>query len=80
MSNNPPRKHHYIPAFYLKQWAGADKKVCEYKRAAPYKIVPHRRAPEGTGYERDLYRLDGAPAPVAQAFERTFLAALDGVR
>ena len=27
---NAPRDHHFIPAFYLKQWAGPDGKVIEY--------------------------------------------------
>ncbi len=25
-------KHHFVPVFYLKQWAGADKRICEYKQ------------------------------------------------
>jgi hypothetical protein len=45
-------KHHYIPVFYLKNWAGIDKKICEYSR--PYKdVVARRKYPSATGYERE---------------------------
>ena len=30
-------KHHYLPVFYLKQWAGKDGRLCEFSR--PYKNV-----------------------------------------
>ncbi len=25
-----PHRHHFIPAFYLRQWHGADEKLVEY--------------------------------------------------
>jgi uncharacterized protein DUF4238 len=34
-------KHHYIPVFYLKQWAGADGRLCQYSR--PYNRVKPKR-------------------------------------
>jgi hypothetical protein len=52
MSSEP--KHHYIPVFYLKQWAQTDGQICEFSR--PYKEVkPRRTYPDGTGYVRGLY-------------------------
>ena len=42
---NEPRKHQYIPVFYLKQWAGADRRVCEYRRVMPGKVVTRRTFP-----------------------------------
>jgi hypothetical protein len=71
-----PRKHHYIPVFYLKQWAGGDRQVCEYRRVGG-KVIARRRFPDGTGYKVDLYRLDGVPDPVAQVFESTFMRMVD---
>jgi hypothetical protein len=71
-----PRKHHYIPVFYLKQWRGADGRLCEYKRVAG-KIVTRRTFPDGTGYMKDLYRVDGLPDPVAQAVEQKFMHLVD---
>jgi hypothetical protein len=44
-------KHHYIPKFYLKQWAVLDGKLCEFRK--PYKTVVDRMTdPDGTGYVR----------------------------
>jgi hypothetical protein len=74
---NEPRKHHYIPVFYLKQWAGADRRVCEYRRVMPGKIVTRRAFPTGTGYMQDLYRVDGVPDQVSQAVEREFMHMVD---
>jgi len=34
-------KHHYIPQFYLKQWTGVDRRLCEYSR--PYDRLKTRR-------------------------------------
>ena len=71
-------KHHYIPVFYLKQWAGPDQRVCEYSR--PYKIVkPKRVHPDGTGYVRGLYTVPGAEPNVAEFIEREFLKPTDSV-
>ncbi|MGE4046261.1 MAG: DUF4238 domain-containing protein [Acetobacteraceae bacterium] len=72
-----PRKHHYIPVFYLKQWAGMDRQVCEYRLVQPGKIVTRRKFPNGTGYKHDLYRVDGVPDPIAQAVEREFMRMVD---
>jgi hypothetical protein len=71
-----PRKHHYIPVFYLKQWAGQDRQVCGY-RVQPGKIVSRRKFPDGTGYKHDLYRIDGASGLVAQEVERKFMHMVD---
>jgi hypothetical protein len=72
-----PRKHHFIPAFYLKQWAATDGQVCEYKRVMPGKIVPRRKHPNATGFEIDLYRIDGHSDALAQAVETEFMKPVD---
>lgn len=69
-------KHHYIPVFYLKQWAGADSRLCEYSK--PYDVLkPHRRHPEQTGYEYGLYALTTYPAPVSEIVERSLMWQID---
>ena len=70
-------KHHYIPKFYLKQWAGSDGRLCEF--SMPYDTVkPKRVHPEGTGYEPDLYNFNTLPAPARDTIEkRLFLVADD---
>jgi Protein of unknown function (DUF4238) len=67
-----PRKHHYVPVFYLKQWTGPDGRLCEYKR-----VAGRRTFPAGTAYQKDLYRLEGVPDALAQAVESKFMHLVD---
>jgi hypothetical protein len=70
------QKHHYIPVFYLKQWAGTDGRLCEFSR--PYKEVKPRRVhPDGTGYERGLYSMNELPPALANYIENRFLQRAD---
>ena len=54
-------KHHFIPKFYLKRWAGSDRRLCEFTK--PYNpVVARMTYPDGTGYVRGLYKFDtGSP-------------------
>jgi hypothetical protein len=71
-------KHHYIPMFYLKKWRGPDGRLCEYSR--PYDIVkPKRVHPDGTGYVRGLYAIEGLPPKTANIIEAKFLKPADGL-
>ncbi|UWU75922.1 DUF4238 domain-containing protein [Bradyrhizobium huanghuaihaiense] len=71
------QKHHYLPEFYLKQWAGPDGRLCEYAR--PYdKVKAQMKHPGGTGYVRGLYTLKGVPPELEDAFENQFLSIADG--
>lgn len=54
-SDNPPHKHHYVPAFYLAPWAGADRKLTVFRRPRKNKITAHRRHPNEVGYQGSLY-------------------------
>jgi Protein of unknown function (DUF4238) len=69
-------KHHYSPKFYLKRWAGPDGQLCEYKRLGG-RVLCRRTFPDGTGYERDLYRVDGLPEPLAHYVESKFMHMVD---
>jgi hypothetical protein len=70
------QKHHYIPKFYLKQWAGPDGRICEFSR--PHKEVKPRMVfPDGTGYERGLYTFPEL-APQNSGFYRTTVFASRG--
>jgi hypothetical protein len=52
--SQPPRKHHYLPEFYLKNWANQNGRVWEFSR--PHKsVVARERYPSETGFERHLY-------------------------
>jgi hypothetical protein len=48
-----PEKHHYLPVFYLKQWAALDGRVIRYFRPNS-QVVAHPIAPKNTGYEQGL--------------------------
>ena len=68
-----PIKHHYVPQFYLRQWADARGKLVRYYR--PHKaVVATRTAPKSTGYEEGLYSLEGASPGRRNAIEKDFMA------
>lgn len=71
-------KHHYVPAFYLRQWAGnaGTGELCEHKKVYNT-VAPRKTSAEGTGYEIDLYRIDGVPAETAQNLEIIFMKLVD---
>ena len=72
------RRHHFVPQFYLAQWANdADSRLFEFKRR--YKgVTPRPTFPAGTGYKFDLYRVDGLPEPLASSVETKFMGLVDG--
>lgn len=73
----PGQKHHYVPVFYLRQWAGADGRLCEFSR--PHATVrPRMKHPDATGYVRGLYTMDGVADALADVFENRFLSIADG--
>lgn len=75
-SDNPPIKHHYIPAFYLKRWS-EEGKLVEFSRVYGGKIVSKSKAPEATGYEERLYELKGFDADSAQQIELKYFKPID---
>ena len=58
MSNvqNPPRRHHYIPQFYLREWTGPDKQLERYTKPIEGKLDIKRRPTKAVGWWVDLYR------------------------
>lgn len=75
-SNNPPLKHHYIPAFYLKRWTSLNRKLVEYSRPE-YKLISKYTTPENTGFERRLYEMRGFSSELAQQVEEKFFKPVD---
>jgi hypothetical protein len=72
----PDQKHHYIPVFYLNRWGNADGHLCEFSRQ--HKLVrPRRTHPDGTGYFRGLYTLDGLAPGRENVVETQFLTSID---
>jgi hypothetical protein len=69
--------HHYLPIFYLKQWAGSDRKLCEFKRRY-HGVLPKRVSPAATGYMQGLYSIEDTDPDVVNAIETKFLMPADG--
>lgn len=78
MKPKPPRRHHYIPEFFQRHWAGADGRVERYERIAS-RVHQRRVFPSAAGFQENLYR---HPSPDmeewdAQALEWAILSKID---
>ncbi|MBB4096673.1 DUF4238 domain-containing protein [Sphingomonas kyeonggiensis] len=72
-----PRKHHYLPQFFIKRWANADGRVVEYRRPRD-DLIRKLRYPAETGYLIDLYANEAEADPVRrQALETLFMQRVD---
>jgi hypothetical protein len=66
-----PHRHHFVPAFYLRQWHGPDEKLVEYT-IKHRKLIPKPVSAEATGFQRDLYEFRELPSPLSQFLEKEF--------
>jgi hypothetical protein len=67
-----PRDHHFIPAFYLRQWCDAEGKLVEYTLPYGRKLVAKPVGPDATGYEFDLYAFPELTPEQSQWLEQRF--------
>jgi hypothetical protein len=68
-----PRDHHFLPVFYLRQWASyTDGKLIEYT-IKHNEFIAKRVGPRGTGFESDLYSFPELPEDAAQYLESVIL-------
>ena len=69
---NPPRDHHFIPAFYLKQWeTGTEEKLIEYSLQYG-KLISKTVGRKATGFQTDLYAFSDLPPNMVQYLEEKF--------
>lgn len=66
-----PHKHHFIPAFYLRQWHGPDSKLVEYT-IKHGKLIQKPVGADSTGFERDLYEFPELTPDLSQFMEQRF--------
>ncbi|HZR62101.1 MAG TPA: DUF4238 domain-containing protein [Xanthobacteraceae bacterium] len=69
-------KHHYIPIFYLQQWAGKDGRLIEFCRRYQG-VVARPTFPDGTGYVRGLYKLPGSAPGDEYIIETKLMSDID---
>jgi Protein of unknown function (DUF4238) len=70
------QRHHYVPQFYLRGWAGVDGRLCEYSR--PFDPVKPRMVhPKATAFVHGLHTLHGLPGDASEVIERLFLQKVD---
>lgn len=73
-------KHHYIPRFLLKAWAGADGKIETFRIDLPH-LPSSRLTPKSTAYKDNLYALSipEVAGIKRQAVETDFLQHVDNL-
>lgn len=74
---NEPKKHHFLPVFYLKRWSGADGRLVQFSRPYGPVVKPKTVYPKATGFIDRLYAVEGVPDELAQEFESAFLSPVD---
>jgi hypothetical protein len=67
-----PIDHHYIPVFYLSQWCDPTGKVVRYYRPRK-EVIASPITPKSTGYETQLYTLNGYPDEQKQWIEKHYM-------
>jgi hypothetical protein len=77
VSQNPSWRHHYIPEFYLKQWAADDGRLVEFSKPWGDIVKPKRVYPRQTGFEDRLNELAGLPESERQRLETHFYSPVD---
>src|ERR1700719_3194513 len=70
-------KHHYIPVFYLKQWAGPDGNITAFRRPHGDRVVATPKPPTHTGYDRGLYWMEGNDLDASNRIETVVMGRID---
>lgn len=65
-----PRKHHFVPEFLLKRWAGPSARVTAWQREPNGGVRSFPVLPTETAVQRDLYARRAGPPELRNAHER----------
>jgi hypothetical protein len=78
MTSNPPHRHHYIPEFYQRNWAGSDRQIERYEWING-SVIRRRVFPKAAGFRENLYRHPRIAMDewTAQALEWAVLSKID---
>jgi hypothetical protein len=69
--------HHYVPQFYLRQWADPDGRIPSYRWLGNRAVFSHIKSSKGTGYETDLYAQEHVASEDRHKVETGFFKVLD---
>ncbi len=69
--------HHYVPQFYLRQWADPDGRIPSYRWLGNRVAFSHIRSSKGTGFEPDLYTQEHVAPEDRHKVETGFFKVLD---
>jgi Protein of unknown function (DUF4238) len=77
----PPRKHHYLPEWYLSRWKRpfiGEEVIWEFARVGPQQKLQSRyRHPGATGYAVNLYNIPNLPPDEIAQIETKLLQVID---
>lgn len=73
----PPHKHHFLPAFFIGRWASPDDQMVWSYTVPHHKLDIKRKHPNATGFKQDLYSLSAGSPAEQQAIESDFMQKLD---
>jgi hypothetical protein len=73
----PPRKHHYLPEFYTRQWAASTGELIRFSQKPNDRFESRRVTPGAIGFEHDLYTIPNRPPEHAQQIESRILSRID---
>ncbi len=76
--DSPPRRHHYVPAFYLAQFTEGGKRDSRLFVFDQSQTKSWPSTPDGTGHKRDFYAVDLGPETHPATFEAKVMSDLDG--
>lgn len=74
-----PRRHHYIPEFYLRRWTSGKGTLVQFSKPRPGRneVKALRVYPKQTGFVDRLYELHGVEPEVAHKYETEFFKPVD---
>ena len=65
-----PKKHHYIPQFYLSKWISDENEKFQYHYWIENRLISSRISAKNTAFEHYLYSLENVPKEQKQAMEK----------
>jgi hypothetical protein len=76
MTLQDPKRHHFIPQFYLRAWARGDGRLTWFYRPHS-KVEAVSRYPKAVGFDTNLYAYEGVPEDKRQILEKELFHPVD---